>query len=165
MQATAAVLLAALTFATPLAWADGPDPTERAMTPGWYRLTVQDKTSERCFVGAGQLPSNDELGAECKRVKLVEQGEQFEVVQSCQVDETQLTMRMTGIARPGYFKAKTEYVGVPEELREFFKGSMTTEAQRLRDCTAAETAQANAELARMKKGLKTLKELEERRRD
>ena len=67
------------------------------------------------------------------------------MTQSCQIDEDTLTIRISGVARPGYFKAKTEFVEVPQEMREFFKGALTTEAQRLRDCTAAELAKAQSE--------------------
>jgi hypothetical protein len=151
MHATiAALLISSLTLAGPLAQAADPDPTERAITQGWYRISMGSKTFERCCLDATALPSSTDDVGECRKVKQVQQGEQFEVVQSCQFDEDTLTIRVSGVARPGYFKAKTEFVEVPEEMREFFKGSLTMEAQRLRDCSAAELSKAQQELATIK---------------
>jgi hypothetical protein len=151
MRATAAALLVALPISLQFAWAAEPDPSEKAITPGWYRVTMAGKSFERCYLEAGTLPAAaDDLG-ECKIVKQVENGETFELVQSCQIDEDAIKIRVSGIARPGYLKATTEFVEVPEEMREFFKGALTMEAQRVRACTADELSKVKGELSKLKK--------------
>jgi hypothetical protein len=135
-----AALLVGSLVALQFASAAEPGLGDKEITSGWYKVTVGGKkTVERCYLDSEMLLSAaDDLDENCKTDKRVVEGEQFEILQSCQIDEETIKARLTGIVRPGYLKVRTEFVQIPEELRAFFGKEVTMEAQRVRDCTADE---------------------------
>jgi hypothetical protein len=139
MRAIAIVLLIGSALVIQFTSAAEPAPSKQAVTHGWWRVTRGPETVERCFVDAElQQSAVEDLGEDCKTEKLAQQDEKFELLQTCQFDDDTIKGRVYGIARPGYLKVTSEFIEAPEELRAIFKDRLTFEAQRLRDCTAAE---------------------------